>query len=110
MSLSSHVLDVTRGIPAADIPVTLFLLVGDQRVELAQSHTDADGRIAAPFGGELLKGYYELLFSVLHYFKQSETPSFYEEIPIRFRIDDPQRHYHVPLLLSPWSYSSYRGS
>ncbi|MGD0968136.1 MAG: hydroxyisourate hydrolase [Candidatus Aquilonibacter sp.] len=107
MSLSTHVLDVVRGVPAAGIDVTLVAL-GAQPREIASGTTDADGRIAA--GGVLPPGVYELRFFVGAYFEKQETPSFYDEVPIRFTIGDGAAHYHVPLLLSPFSYSTYRGS
>lgn len=110
MSLSTHVLDTARGRPAEGIRVNLVHLVGDARIEVAQGVTDADGRIASAFDGNLAAGWYELSFAVGAYFAKTGTPSFYDEIPIRFRIDAEVAHYHVPLLLAPWAYSTYRGS
>ncbi len=110
MALSTHVLDVARGAPAAHLDVELVCFDGRDAREVARAHPDADGRIAAPFGGTLASGVYELRFAVGAYQAQTGTPSFYDEIPVRFTIDDPNRHYHVPLLLSPWGYSTYRGS
>lgn len=107
MTLSTHVLDLMRGMPAANFEVALYRIEGTARRELARSRTDADGRIASPFGGELGPGEYELDFGAGDYF--GETASFFDRIPVRFRIDHA-RHYHVPLLLSPWGYSTYRGS
>ena len=109
MTLSTHVLDIALGMPAAGISVKLELVAGDTRVELARDVTNADGRIASPFGGELQNGEYELTFCAGAYLKATGTPSFYDEIPIRFIVKE-QRHYHVPLLLAPWGYSTYRGS
>ena len=108
--LSTHVLDTARGAPAADLDVELVRIDGNNSREIARAHTDADGRIAAPFGGELANGVYELRFAAGAYHARTGTPSFYDEIPVRFKIDDASRHYHVPLLLSPWGYSTYRGS
>ncbi|HVS45253.1 MAG TPA: hydroxyisourate hydrolase [Verrucomicrobiae bacterium] len=110
MTLSTHVLDTARGLPAQGIAVTLVHLVGDARIDVASGLTDADGRIASPFGGELDSGSYELSFAAGFYFAKMGTPSFYDEIPIRFHIDAGIKHYHVPLLLAPWAYSTYRGS
>jgi 5-hydroxyisourate hydrolase len=110
MSLSTQVLDIARGLPAPDLDVTLVAIDGAQETELARSRTDNDGRIAAPFGGVLEAGTYELRFRVGEYLRQTTTPSFYDEIPIRFKIHDPSANYHVPLLLTPWGYSTYRGS
>jgi 5-hydroxyisourate hydrolase len=106
MSLSTHVLDVARGTPAAGLHVALF----SHGNELARGVTDENGRIASPFGGALTPGTYELRFFVRAYFEQHETPSFYDEVPVRFTIVDAAQHYHVPLLLSPFGYSTYRGS
>lgn len=106
MTLSTHVLDLSRGTPAAGLEVALYRLDGDARAELARSHTNSDGRIAAPFGGELAPGEYELEFGAGAYFSGN---AFFDRVPVRFRIDG-ERHYHVPLLLSPWGYSTYRGS
>jgi 5-hydroxyisourate hydrolase len=100
VGLSTHVLDTARGRPAAGVPVELRR--GDQ--VLASTVTDADGR--ARFG-EVETGTYELEFSVGEYF--GEQP-FLDRIPIRFTVADAAAHYHVPLLVSPWAYSTYRGS
>jgi 5-hydroxyisourate hydrolase len=110
MSLSTHVLDVARGIPAADVGVTLVRIAGETVTVVAQARTDADGRIVAPFGGALDAGTYELRFDAGGYVRKTGTTSFYDEIPVRFTIGDATKHYHVPLLLSPWGYSTYRGS
>jgi len=109
MTLSTHVLDVGRGVPAAGIAVTLSHVVGETHIELARGTTDGDGRIVAPFGGELQSGEYELVFGAGAYLRARGTPSFYDDIPVRFIVSE-QRHYHVPLLLAPWGYSTYRGS
>jgi 5-hydroxyisourate hydrolase len=107
--LSTHVLDVSKGCPAAGIEVELYR-ADAARAHLARGITDRDGRIASPFGGALEAGWYELVFSVGAYFAGSGTQSFYDEIPVRFRIDAGAQRYHVPLLISPWGYSTYRGS
>ncbi|HEY1727306.1 MAG TPA: hydroxyisourate hydrolase [Candidatus Baltobacteraceae bacterium] len=107
--LSTHVLDTSLGEPAAGVDVTLYH-VGSERKELARATTDADGRIPSPFGGKLASGWYELVFAVGKYFAGAGTAAFYDEIPVRFRIDVGEERYHVPLLISPWGYSTYRGS
>jgi hydroxyisourate hydrolase len=107
--LSTHVLDTSRGGAAAGVEVKLYR-AGTQRAELARATTDADGRIPAPFGGELESGWYELVFAVGAYFAREGSATFYDEVPIRFRIDAGAERYHVPLLISPWGYSTYRGS
>ncbi len=101
MSLSTHVLDVTQGRPAAGVAVELR--AGDRTIVAAV--TDADGR--ARLAEELAAGEYELVFAVGDHFG---TREFLDRVPIRFRIADPAAHYHVPLLVSPWAYSTYRGS
>ncbi|HEY9086216.1 MAG TPA: hydroxyisourate hydrolase [Candidatus Tyrphobacter sp.] len=110
MPLSTHVLDLAGGVPASDLAVSLFRIDGDARPHVASALTDANGRIAAPFGGNLAEGVYELIFSVGDYYAQQSTGAFYADVPVRFRIDDAAANYHVPLLLSPWGYSTYRGS
>ena len=109
MTLSTHILDEARGVPAAGVKVALIFVVGENRIELANGTTNDDGRIVSPFGGELQQGEYELVFSVGPYYKATGKPSFYDDIPVRFLVNEA-RHYHVPLLLAPWGYSTYRGS
>lgn len=105
--ISTHVLDTAAGGPARGIPVTLTRLEGGQ-VEMARAVTNADGRTDAPLVEDdvLLTGAYELRFDLRGRF----ATGFLDEVPLRFRVDDPVGHYHVPLLASPWSYSTYRGS
>lgn len=115
--LSTHVLDTMHGSPAAGMAVRL-LRVGDGRTQTLASFTlDADGRHP---GGPLLDaqtmaaGRYRLLFAVAPYFRARGVvlpePPFIDEVQLDFGIADAQAHYHVPLLVSPWSYSTYRGS
>ena len=107
--LTTHVLDTANGRPAARVRVALRALgpSGEGRL-IAEATTNADGRTDAPLleGGRLTAGDYELVFHVGGFFREG----FYEHIPVRFRIADPAQHYHVPLLCSPWGYSTYRGS
>jgi 5-hydroxyisourate hydrolase len=106
-SLSSHVLDVERGIPAAGVPVALF------RADscLSQRVTDTDGRVADLGPGELAGGTYHLTFDVAAYFAaQGREAPFLQKVTIEFQIQDAAPHYHVPLLLSPYACTSYRGS
>ncbi|MBR0826329.1 2-oxo-4-hydroxy-4-carboxy-5-ureidoimidazoline decarboxylase [Bradyrhizobium manausense] len=115
--LSTHVLDNHNGRPAPGIAVELVELaaLGESRV-IARAVTNHDGRTDAPLiGGRPLPiGRYELRFSVGKYFAargvQMSDPPFLDEIPLRFAISEPEGHYHVPLLVTPWSYSTYRGS
>lgn len=111
MTLSTHVLDTTHGRPAAGM--RLILSDGDGRV-LAERITNQDGRLDEPFDASVLKpGVYELRFFVADYFRAQglslPQPPFIDEVPIRFGMADSS-HYHVPLLVSPFSYSTYRGS
>jgi hydroxyisourate hydrolase len=115
--LSTHVLDLVRGGPAAGVPLTLDRIErGEVRVRLVSATTNADGRTDAPLLADaaLLVGTYELVFDVADYFSggtaPSASPPFLDRIPIRFSVADPEAGYHVPLLVSPWSYSTYRGS
>ena len=98
--LTTHVLDTARGRPAAGVEISLAR-AGEV---LDTVTTDADGRARL---GDLEAGEYELVFAVGAYFGSSE---FLDRVPVRFRIADPGAHYHVPLLASPWSYTTYRGS
>jgi 5-hydroxyisourate hydrolase len=117
--LTTHVLDTARGRPAAGMRVELFRLdpASDERGLLKAARTNADGRTDAPLlaEGELSRGLYEIIFEVGEYFAGqpeagSADPPFLERVPVRFGVADPSGHYHVPLLASPWSYSTYRGS
>ncbi len=106
MGLSTHVLDTARGLPAAGIPVRL--LRGEGASPAAEAVTDADGRARLLTDGELEAAVYELRFHVADYL--GPDPAFLDVVPVRFRVLDPGRHHHVPLLLAPWAYSTYRGS
>ncbi|QIP01864.1 2-oxo-4-hydroxy-4-carboxy-5-ureidoimidazoline decarboxylase [Bradyrhizobium symbiodeficiens] len=115
--LSTHVLDNQIGKPAPGIPIELVELasLGQSRV-IARAVTNADGRTDQPLiGGRPLPiGRYELKFSVAKYYAERNVqltdPPFLDEIPLRFAVSEPEGHYHVPLLVTPWSYSTYRGS
>lgn len=114
--LTTHVLDTARGLPAAGLRLELFRLSGGGRERLAEAVTNADGRTDAPIlpEGEFAVGVYELAFHAGAYLDATgaapEAPRFLDVVPIRFGISDPASHYHVPLLLSPFGYSTYRGS
>lgn len=116
MGLSTHVLDTAHGRPAAGIRYALYRLTGAGRELLTQGHTNADGRTDAPLltHAELRAGGYELEFDTAAYFRAAGTaladPPFLDRVTLRFAVADAARHYHVPLLVSPWSYSTYRGS
>jgi 5-hydroxyisourate hydrolase len=108
-TISTHVLDLGTGEPASGVPVALFRLEPDGRPELlSEIETDDDGRIRSLLSGELEAGSYQLVFDVAEYLQ--EDAEFFENVAIGFRVDDVERSYHVPLLLSPFSLSTYRGS
>jgi len=109
--LTTHVLDVTRGRPAAGVAIELWR----DGALLASATTNADGRTDAPLLDPLQTGVYELRFLVGPYFGGAGSaavsdPPFLDVVPVRFGIADAGAHHHVPLLVSPWSYSTYRGS
>ncbi len=103
--LTTHVLDTAKGRPAAGMTIELFS--GGKLLKTVR--TNADGRADQPLlaGDDLKAGDYELVFHVGDYFKEKK---FLDRVPVRFRISDPAQNYHVPLLASPWAYSTYRGS
>jgi 5-hydroxyisourate hydrolase len=113
--LTTHILDTARGCPAKGVAIDLYKLDGDNRTLVASTTTNDDGRTNSPMipAGELVCGTYELVFKIGSYFEgfapESEHP-FIDVVPIRFGIDDVTSHYHVPLLASPFSFSTYRGS
>ncbi len=114
-SLTTHALDTTRGRPAAGMALELFRIEGGERRSLKKLRTNADGRTDEPLltEDEFEAGLYEIVFDVGGYFAGEPgvaDPPFLERVPIRFGISDPSAHYHVPLLASPWAYSTYRGS
>jgi 2-oxo-4-hydroxy-4-carboxy-5-ureidoimidazoline decarboxylase len=114
--LSSHVLDTYHGRPAAGVKLELFEVGKSERAKLAQAATNQDGRTDQPLiSGEPLRvGTYELLFHIGDYFRTSgvalSAQPFLNVVVIRFGIAEPEGHYHVPLVTTPWSYSTYRGS
>jgi 5-hydroxyisourate hydrolase len=110
-SISTHVLDTERGEPAEGLPVTLSRWDGNRLARLAEAETNSDGRIQDLLGAELEAGSYQLAFDVAAYFREldGDVP-FLSRVVIEFEILDSDRHYHVPLLLSRYSCSSYRGS
>ena len=113
--LTTHVLDTARGCPADGLNIDLYRIEGDTRTLLKSVVTNADGRTDAQIlpADEFSIGTYELIFHAGHYLDRTgvppEAPRFLDVIPLRFGMSEAQ-HYHVPLLLSPFSYSTYRGS
>lgn len=114
--LTTHVLDTAAGAPAAGLAIALFRLSADSRDLLREAVTNADGRTDAPMleGPSFRPGVYELVFHAGAYFDARgldlPSPKFLSDVPVRFGLSDADAHYHVPLLLSPFGYSTYRGS
>jgi 5-hydroxyisourate hydrolase len=113
--ITTHVLDIARGTPARGIVVVLDVPDGvDLWTELARGTTGDDGRVTEfdpPLRMHMLRpGIYRLRFATGDYFAVRRTPTFYPEVVVAVRIDDPAEHYHIPLLLSPFGYSTYRGA
>jgi 5-hydroxyisourate hydrolase len=110
-SVSTHVLDNARGRPAAGVPVALFR-VGETGLaaQVAAAVTDADGRVGRLGEPDLPAGTYRLVFDTGAYFTASGQRAFYPEVAVSFAATEPDGHYHVPLLLSPFAYATYRGS
>jgi 5-hydroxyisourate hydrolase len=113
--LTTHVLDISKGNPAVGLRIELWSLAGSRSLSKS-AVTNPDGRTDGPLlqGADLLPGTYELLFFAGDYLRSAGTaaaePLFLDVIPVRFGIAEPGKHYHVPLLLSPFGYSTYRGS
>ncbi len=114
--LTTHVLDTARGLPAAGVKILLYRVTGNAQRKIAEAMTNENGRTEAPLltGAAVKAGSYELVFGAGDYLRASGQAGsgilFLEDIPIRFGIGDPGAHYHVPLLLSPFGYATYRGS
>jgi 5-hydroxyisourate hydrolase len=114
--LSTHVLDITQGKPGAGVKVALYAIEGDARTLLKNAVTNQDGRCDAPLlqGDEMKAGRYQLVFAAGDYFAAQgvdlPAPRFVDEVVLAFGIADATQSYHVPLVVSPWAYSTYRGS
>ncbi len=115
--LSTHVLDTSSGKPAQGVAIELHRIDGTgTRALVTKTVTNADGRADAPLlsGATFQTGVYELVFAIGDYFRASGLipagPAFLETVPVRFQMTDPDGRYHVPLVCSPWAYSTYRGS
>lgn len=113
--LTTHVLDTANGMPAAGMSVELLAVEGEGRRSIKSVKTNADGRTDEPLLSEdaFAAGVYEIVFDVAGYFcgrSELPHPPFLGLVPVRFGISNPDSHYHVPLLASPYSYSTYRGS
>ena len=111
-AITTHILDTSLGRPAAGVPVVLHAKTpaGDWK-ELGRGSTDNDGRLRTLMADTALaEGMYRLTFDTSAYFGNRQTPTFYPKITVEFEVRDATSHYHVPLLLSPFGYSTYRGS
>jgi 5-hydroxyisourate hydrolase len=110
-TISTHVLDTTRGEPAAGLSVSIWRLDGAQRADPQGSReTDRDGRVGDLLDGPLTAGTYRLTFDVGAYYKRKALTSFLDRVTLDFEVRDSSRNYHIPLLMSPFSCASYRGS
>lgn len=110
-SITTHVLDTSQGKPAEGILVSLAIREADAYRVLAQGVTDADGRVRSFLPEAPLEaGTYQLVFETAAHFRAAARPSFFERVTLEFHVADPSQHYHVPLLLSPFGYTTYRGS
>ena len=115
-NLTTHVLDTANGTPATGMHITLYRLGAAAPEKLLALRLNHDGRAGAPLleGAAFQPGRYRLVFGVAAYFRERGAaladPPFFDEVPLDFGISDVSLHYHVPLLVSPWSYSTYRGS
>lgn len=108
--ITTHVLDTALGKPAAGVLVTLEIREGTEWRPLGTGATDADGRLRTLTPPAIAAGVYRISFDTGAYFARSGTAAFYPEVRIAFEVQDPAAHFHVPLLLSPFGYSTYRGS
>lgn len=108
--ITTHVLDTAQGRPVPGLLVTLEVREGSDWRPLGTGATDADGRLRTLTAGEIPAGVYRISFDTGAYFARSGTAAFYPEVRICFEVRDPAAHFHVPLLLSPFGYSTYRGS
>jgi 5-hydroxyisourate hydrolase len=109
--ITTHVLDTARGGPAADVAVTLERgsSTGEPWTPIASGRTGPDGRLAE-LDAAAVGGHYRLRFDTGAYFRAAGTPAFFPEVTVHFVVERPEDHHHVPLLLSPFGYSTYRGS
>ncbi len=105
--ITTHVLDTAKGCPAADIPVVLELLNNSNWQTIAKGTTDGDGRIMDWMDNGMQAGEYRITFATSKY---HNNKGFFPSVTINFMVENPEQHYHVPLLLSPFSFSTYRGS
>ena len=114
--LSTHILDTSSGLPAGNVKLLLSILKAGRQEQLVETYTNRDGRTDTPLleGEKFVCGIYEISFYIGDYFgmrnSQPTNNPFLNVVPVRFGIEDASKHYHVPLLVSPYGYSTYRGS
>ncbi len=110
--ITTHVLDTARGRPAAAIPVKLFIVDGERKRVVGEGTTDDNGRVVTGLidAAEYVPGHYQIEFQIASYLKQHFQQAFFPSVTIDFIVTAGEDHYHVPLLLSPFGYSTYRGS
>ena len=110
--LSVHILDLQSGQPTAGVAVTLEQRDGPQWRALGSAVTDAQGRVRAlyPAGKPLAAGAYRIVFKTGEHYAKLRQPTFFDQIPVEFKVENTAQHYHIPLLLSPFGYSTYRGN
>lgn len=108
--ITTHVLDLARGVPAAGMKIRLERKTGDHWLFIGDGRTDHDGRLRSLAPDDIEEGVYRLTFDTRSYWDAHGTHGFYPEASIVFEVREPAHHHHVPLLLSPWGYSTYRGS
>ncbi len=110
--ITTHVLDTSKGRPATGVPVVLEVRNADGWKIIGTGKTDADGRLTSstPANSQLEPGTYRLIFDAAAYFRAHGVESFYPEVSVTFIVHNAAQHYHVPLLLSPYGYTTYRGS
>ncbi|MEC0227291.1 hydroxyisourate hydrolase [Paenibacillus alba] len=114
--ITTHVLDISSGRPASEVYIALFRLQDGKSEKISSGVTNSDGRLEGPMlsGEDFQPGIYELVFHVGDYFRgvgiSLAEPAFLDEVPVRFGISSADVHYHVPLLVAPWGYNTYRGS
>ncbi len=106
--ISTHILDTSLGLPAKDVRVVLEIFESNKWTLVSADKTNTDGRIV--FNDKALAGDYRLTFETMEYFKRNNQEYFFLDTPVAFRVTDTSRKYHVPLLLNPYGYSTYRGS
>jgi 5-hydroxyisourate hydrolase len=111
-AITTHVLDTAKGRPAAGLSVELEAYDGTSWRRIGRGVTDRDGRLRSllPDDSVLVSGVYRLVFDTAHYFRTQNTTAFYPRVTVEFIVEDGDSHYHVPLLLSPFGYSTYRGT